>query len=230
MCAVCDRDNRRYWPTHDPAVEPTISRQLAVRTVRSLRGSMRSCARRGPPSASSCSVLPAKASPGSSARDMVQEVDRRRSARIPRDCLQRPGREDHRSSNRGKTCPDLAPFPPPVDLMVDLRKHRIYEWLLLGWSGRGCDSRCLAFRPSFWRQNLSGLESQHERGHFYIEGALYDRAVDLRGRPGVHLRFPIEPDYRGLAGHWDKNYDSPRERLKFHVRALLRAIIPKLWI
>ena len=66
--------------------------------------------------------------------------------------------------------------------------------------------------------------------------ALRDRSREVSGfEPAagmdrVRLRFPIEPRYRGVAGHWNKNYDSPAQLAKWLLRSAVRTAFPRLYV
>lgn len=101
-------------------------------------------------------------------------------------------------------------------------------------AGPHCDTRFLVFRRQFYTEYIQPLHQQHreragERACFYLETQFYRAIEAAAARETVISRFPIEPDFRGIAGHFGgKDYSSSKERAKFRVRSLLRKITPWL--
>ncbi|MEG3437220.1 hypothetical protein V0288_08830 [Pannus brasiliensis CCIBt3594] len=93
------------------------------------------------------------------------------------------------------------------------------------------DTRFLVFRKSFYHEYIQPLHARHRQGCFYSEHQ-YRRAIELAA-PSTQVlkRFPIEPRFSGIAGHFQgKNYDSHPERVKFAVRSLSRSLLPWLYL
>lgn len=122
----------------------------------------------------------------------------------------------------------LERVPAPVHFLCDLKDHGIYEVLRLPAAGRYCDTRFFAFQISFFDRFFRHLHHDHHQGELNLEAQYYERVKALEGTPGVVCRFPVEPEYRGRAGHWDKNYGSPGEQVKRHLRRVLRRLWPSL--
>ena len=120
----------------------------------------------------------------------------------------------------------------PIDSrwVADLREHSVYRLLRSDSSGAWCDTRLFFTTADFFLAHLSGIHKDHRAGHFFLETAYYQKMRALMGRSGVHPRFPIEPVYRGPAGHWGKDYGRFRQRAKQLVRGALRRLVPALWI
>ena len=119
----------------------------------------------------------------------------------------------------------------PFDLMVDLRDHGLYEMLRLPYSGRHSDTRCMVMTPSFYDEALRGkyLTLNEETGRF-VENLLYEVAKDPNYIGRTIRRFPIEPDFRGLAGHLNRNYGGRKEIFKRRMRGAMRVVIPWLHV
>jgi hypothetical protein len=122
----------------------------------------------------------------------------------------------------------LARVPADVRFLCDLRDHGLYERFGLPAAGRYCDTRFFLFTRPFFDAHLRGLhrEAAAREGELNLEAAYYEVLKTLDREPGVLCRFPVEPRYRGMAGHWHKDYGSPRERIKQTVRAVARRLLP----
>jgi hypothetical protein len=116
-------------------------------------------------------------------------------------------------------------------LFCDIRDHGIFEMLRIPACGRHCDTRFFVFTPEFYDVYLRGQYRRLNDGQGYmVENLLYELAKDPRCAGQVIRRFPMEPDFRGLAGHLGKDYGSRREVLKRRVRGLARRLTPWLHI
>jgi hypothetical protein len=121
----------------------------------------------------------------------------------------------------------LSRLPKGFAFVCDLRDHGLYERLGLPGAGRWCDTRFFVFAQPFFDRTLRGLYRQPTGGEFNLEDAYYRAVHPLEG-PDVICRFPVEPSYRGFAGHWNKNYGGLRSRAKQAVRGALRFALPRL--
>jgi hypothetical protein len=92
-------------------------------------------------------------------------------------------------------------------------------------------TQLFAFGGQFYREHLTNLWQgmRAEAGHRLIESVLYRAIWPLRARPDVLLRFPVNCSPVGLAAHWDKDYQSPRERMRDGARAITRSVAPWIW-
>lgn len=64
-----------------------------------------------------------------------------------------------------------------------------------------------------------------------METQFYQGIKQVKDPEQIITRFPIEPRYRGIAGHFGgKNYDSFQEQLKYLSRSVSRKIAPWLHI
>lgn len=124
----------------------------------------------------------------------------------------------------------LASLPAEVEFGGDFRDTAIYRRLGLRMASGYCDTRLLVLRPDFFRRHLRGLGRGHARGEFSLEDNVFAAVAALPPSPRIVRRWPREPAFRGLAGHWGKDYGSPRERLKRGARAVTRRLLPWLWI
>jgi hypothetical protein len=122
----------------------------------------------------------------------------------------------------------LERAPAGFELLCDLRDHGLFERFGLPAAGRYCDTRFFAVTPRFFDAHLRRLylEPPPGGGEYNLEDSYYRAVKALEHAPGVVCRFPIEPRYRGPAGHWNKDYGSARERLRQAVRAVARRVFP----
>lgn len=65
---------------------------------------------------------------------------------------------------------------------------------------------------------------------YLIENLLYDRIIQFEGQRGVYLRWPVNVEPAGFAGHGSKRYDSAGRRAISAIRAALRILAPEVWI
>jgi hypothetical protein len=122
----------------------------------------------------------------------------------------------------------LDSVPRDFDLLCDLRDHGLYERFGVAAAGRWCDTRFFVFTLPFFDAHLRRAYQEPADGEYNLEGSYYTRIKPLEGDPRVICRFPIEPRYSGRAGHWNKDYGSPRERAKHTLRAATRRLFPRL--
>lgn len=129
----------------------------------------------------------------------------------------------------------LASVRQPYDCLCDYKDQ---GWRLKRFAGEKsasphCDTRFLVFRKEFYTEYIKPLHQRHrksagESACFYLESQFY-QAIQTTAGKTVISRFPIEPDFRGVAGHFGgKDYSSSEERVKFKMRSLMRNITPWL--
>jgi hypothetical protein len=93
----------------------------------------------------------------------------------------------------------------------------------------------MIFSHRFFEEQLQklylNLGSRDSGGYpFLIENLIYDRIIEFEGRTGIHLRWPINVEPAGFAGHSGKRYDSAGRLLIHATRAAARVLAPKVWI
>ncbi|GBF81723.1 hypothetical protein [Aphanothece sacrum] len=129
----------------------------------------------------------------------------------------------------------LESISEPYDCLCDYKDQGWRLKKLLGEESAGpnCDTRFLVFSQKFYHEIIKPLHQKHKEGTvsycFYIESQFYQAINNLADKYKVITRFLIEPDFKGIAGHFGgKNYSSPQERAKFFIRSIGRKITP--WI
>ena len=89
------------------------------------------------------------------------------------------------------------------------------------------DTRLLVFSKELYQQYFQPLHNNHQEGCFYFETKYYHAILEARQKFKVISRFAIEPNFRGIAGHFGgKNYSSKPEQIKYIIRSFLRKIAP----
>ena len=123
----------------------------------------------------------------------------------------------------------LERAPAGFEILCDLRDHGLFERFGIPAAGRYCDTRFFAVTPRFFDAHLRRLYLEPSPGGEYnLEDSYYHAVKAMEHLPGVVCRFPVEPRYRGPAGHWNKDYGSAREQLKQAVRAVGRRLLPNV--
>ncbi|MDX6446737.1 MAG: hypothetical protein QOH71_3811 [Blastocatellia bacterium] len=129
----------------------------------------------------------------------------------------------------------LDSAPGDFEFLCDIRDHNLYEFFRLDGCGHHCDSRFFVFAADFHERYLRGSHARFpfESGYM-IEGLLYDLVKRTEKTERVIKRFNVEPEFRGLAGHFirnkSKDYGAAREILKRRIRSCSRRVAPWLHI
>jgi hypothetical protein len=122
--------------------------------------------------------------------------------------------------------------PPGTRFLCDLHDHGLFQRFGIPAAGRFCDTRFFIFEPEFFSRHFRYLYKGHSAldGEYIIEDSYYRQIKFLQAANtvGMHTRLPIEPRFRGRAGHWHKDYGSLRQRAKQSLRALLRVLLPRV--
>lgn len=126
----------------------------------------------------------------------------------------------------------LESVSSPYDCLCDLKDQ---GWMLKRYLFRErtaspySDTRFLVFKKDFYFKYFQPLVSNHQNGCFYMESKIYQGIQAAKPYEQVIERFPIEPKFSGIAGHFQgKDYNSPREQAKFTIRSFARQVAP--WI
>jgi len=87
-------------------------------------------------------------------------------------------------------------------------------------------------RHDFYDETLrTGYNAMTKEHHYpeLLEHLFFELLTPLKGQEGILLRFPVNCEPVGFAGHLEKRYDSPRRLLTATARAVLRVIAPDFW-
>ena len=116
----------------------------------------------------------------------------------------------------------------------DIKDHPIYDWLHLGWNGHAFDCRLFGVTNAFFLEKLFPLTEQcNDATGDLLEDVLF-RAVKATEPSDVILRFPREPHFGGMAGHymnclsWSQNQDCTKEKFKRLLGNTIRTFLPSL--
>jgi hypothetical protein len=122
------------------------------------------------------------------------------------------------------------------DLYIDIKDHRLYDWLRLGWCGHAADVRLFASTVSFYQKNIANRykELNDYSGHL-SEGLLYNIVKPLIGKQNIVCRFRKEVHFGGLEGSnvkavsFSKEQDSFKGKLKRYIGNFIRKFLPFFW-
>jgi hypothetical protein len=125
----------------------------------------------------------------------------------------------------------LASVREPYDCLCDFKDPFWKRWGGDQNAPAYADTRFLVFNKFFYTTYLQPMHGRHHEGCFYSEHQ-YHRAIrSAIGTAKVIDRFPIEPKFAGIAGHFQgKDYDSRSERAKFAVRSVTRKLAPWIYL
>jgi hypothetical protein len=125
----------------------------------------------------------------------------------------------------------LEKIKKPYDCLCDFKDQGYIIKRLLG-ENTACpnsDTRFLVFSKALYQQYFQPLHHEHKNGCFYFETKYYHAIINSKKEFKVITRFPIEPNFRGVAGHFGgKDYSSKPEQIKYIIRSFTRKIAP--WI
>ncbi len=91
-------------------------------------------------------------------------------------------------------------------------------------------TQAMIFSHAFYDAQLR--KAYHEMRVPYptlIEHLICDRLMPFKGKPGILLRWPVNLEPEGFAGHAQKRYGSPQRTLIRQTRGLLRKTAPHIW-
>ena len=133
-------------------------------------------------------------------------------------------------------------LPGQFDVMVECRLPSNAFKYSKNWAkvirnrvGAYVSCQLMIFSHSFYEDHLQKLYFNLNPGGpgtypNLIENLLYDRIIEFEGRPGIYLRWPLNIEPVGYAGHWQKRYDDPRRLSIRALRAVTRVLMPRLWL
>jgi hypothetical protein len=120
----------------------------------------------------------------------------------------------------------LDRLPPDLKVAVDGRSRALF------WQPQNTyiTTQLMVFATDFYRNNLLHANSELGVGESHIEKLMLHKLLPMRNEPGVILRWPVNVNIRGVAAHWQKNYDSPKQRVINSFRAVSRILAPNWWV
>lgn len=125
-----------------------------------------------------------------------------------------------------------------IKLYADMKDHKLYDYLRLGWNGRSFECRLFGVDNKFYIENIAQLykacydynESGSEKGKL-LEDVLYD-FVKASPSKDIVIRFKREPHFGGLEGSnisalsFSKNQDSTKAKIKRMIGNGIRVFLP----
>ena len=116
-------------------------------------------------------------------------------------------------------------------LYCDLKDHKLYDWLHLGWCGHSFDCRLFGCTtPFFLHYFWPNLEKCNDYNGHLLEDVLFDATKSSNEKQII--RFHCEPHFGGLAGHqieavsFSQNHDNLKSNLKRFIGNCIRIFIP----
>ena len=125
----------------------------------------------------------------------------------------------------------LESIPENYDCLCDFKDQGYILKKLLGekTASPNSDTRFLVFSKKLYHKYFQPLHHQHRQGCFYFETQYYYAIKAAQQEFKVINRFPVEPKFRGIAGHFQgKDYGSKPEQVKYLIRSFTRQVAP--WI
>lgn len=120
--------------------------------------------------------------------------------------------------------PALNRLKRPFELMAECRK--------LGFPRRGYDASTQLFvcTHRFYDEVLRDSKREmNDTDVRLLEHLIYRKVIPFKGRPGYHLRFPINIEPVGYSGFKSVSYGGFGANLVRTIRATLRVIAPGYW-
>jgi hypothetical protein len=122
------------------------------------------------------------------------------------------------------------------DFYIDIKDHKLYDWLRLGWCGHAADVRLFATTLSFYQKHIAWryTELNDYEGHL-LENLMYSIVQPLIGNRNIVCRFKTEPCFGGLEGSnvnavsFSKRQDSLKGKLKRVFGNFIRKFLPFFW-
>lgn len=117
------------------------------------------------------------------------------------------------------------------DLYADIKDHKLYDWLHLGWNGHSYDCRLFGVKVDYYNKHIAPLYVKcNDYNGNLLEGVLFDFVKHNKGK--MSLRFDIEPHFGGLEGSniaavsFSKDQDSLKGTIKRCVGDSIRLFMP----
>ena len=120
-----------------------------------------------------------------------------------------------------------------IQLYCDIKDHKIYDWLHLGWCGHSADVRLYAVTVPFYNEHIATryIECNDYDGHL-LEGVFYRMVKELPTTASVIVRFGREPQFGGVEGSnikafsFSKNQNSIKGKIKRFIGNSIRIFFP----
>jgi len=122
----------------------------------------------------------------------------------------------------------LNKLPDDFRIVVDARARLPFRKSERGF----ISSQLFVARHDFYDELLrTGYHALTKAYHYpeMIEHLFFELLSPLKGQKGILLRFPVNCEPVGFAGHWEKRYDSPQRLVTTTIRSILRVVAPDFW-
>lgn len=128
---------------------------------------------------------------------------------------------------------------PGLDFYGDVKDHKLFSWLGLGWREQWCDFRHIGFSVRFWREHVEGHFNELNDAEWrVIELWMFDLSRRIRNNPRAAFRFKQEIFVDGLNGTPMRLFGMPLSRhCQTHyinargvVGTIGRWVAPWLWL
>lgn len=120
----------------------------------------------------------------------------------------------------------LNRLPPDFLFAVDSRRYRLPASSPMAFT----TTQLMIFSVGFYTDKLMGLREKMNTSIPFIEHLFYQELMKYQGLPGAILRWPVNVDPCGRAGHSAKNYNAPKQHVVNSIRAIFRVMLPSWWI
>lgn len=91
-------------------------------------------------------------------------------------------------------------------------------------------TQLMIFSTSFYKAHLVDAKAELGQHESHIETLMYRKLTPFRHQADAVLRWPVNVAPKGMAAHWEKNYQSTRQRAVNLGRALCRIVFPNWWV
>jgi len=109
---------------------------------------------------------------------------------------------------------------------VDFRNNTLFVKL----PQRFVTTQLMIFNTSFYQGNFLNVKNELNKERRLIENLFYEKLIAYKNNNKCMLRWPINVDPTGHAGHWNKSYNSLKPMLINRIRSWCRVIFPRWWV
>lgn len=127
-------------------------------------------------------------------------------------------------------------FSKGIDLYIDIKDHKIYDWLHLGWNGHSADVRLFAVSVDFFLNQIAYRYVElNDYNGFLFEGLMYDIVKSNMKNKNIVCRFKKEMHLGGFEGSnvnavsFSKDQNSFKGKIKRIMGNFIRRFLPFFW-
>lgn len=122
------------------------------------------------------------------------------------------------------------------DLYIDIKDHKLYDWLRLGWNGHSADVRLFGVRFSFYKEKIGNKYKElNDYEGKDLESLMYSIVIKEKYTSKLICRFRREPSFSGFEGSnldvfsFSKKQDSVLGKIKQFIGNIFRFCFPHFW-